>query len=173
MSCSTAFVEIQKHLQIIEQISGKEVQHRSMNTTPVRRVPEPLTRQMLPLLSPAESNGSRRFTVLSYNILAELYATQVAFPSSEPHVLLWQYRVQLILRELELYNADIICLQEVQSTSYHEDLLPAMDRLGFDAVFKKKTQVWTSMWQVFGLRFSDNVCRHLDAFLIAHGRFCN
>lgn len=128
-------------MQIIENMSGKEVQHMSTNTTPVRRAPEPLARRMVSLLPPAEVHGSRRFTVLTYNILAELYATQTAFPSSEPYVLLWQYRVQLILRELELYSADIVCLQEVQSTSFHEDLLPAMDKLGFDAVFKKKTQV--------------------------------
>lgn len=95
---------------------------------------------MVPL-APQTSRNGKRFTVLTYNILADLYATQQAFPTSEPYALLWQYRRQLILQELELYNADIICLQEVQSTSFHEDLRPEMDKRGFDAVFKKKTQV--------------------------------
>lgn len=92
------------------------------------------------------SRKGSRFTVLTYNILAELYATQQAFPTSEPHALLWQYRRQLILQELELYDADIVCLQEVQSTSFHEDLRPEMDKRGFDAVFKKKTQVRLCMY---------------------------
>lgn len=111
-----------------------------LTTPPVQRIPRPLQRRMLPLTSHT-SRKVRRFTVLTYNILADLYATQQAFPTSEPHALLWQYRRQLILQELELYNADIVCLQEVQSTSFHEDLRPEMDKRGFDAVFKKKTQV--------------------------------
>lgn len=100
---------------------------------------------MVPITSMTSRKGSR-FTVLTYNILAELYATQQAFPTSEPHALLWQYRRQLILQELELYDADIVCLQEVQSTSFHEDLRPEMDKRGFDAVFKKKTQVRLCMY---------------------------
>jgi mRNA deadenylase 3'-5' endonuclease subunit Ccr4 len=97
---------------------------------------------MIPIvLLPPGQHPKSRFTVLTYNILAELYATQQAFPTTEQCALLWQYRRQLIMRELALYDADIVCLQEVQSTSFHEDLRPEMDRRGFDAVFKKKTQV--------------------------------
>lgn len=132
-------------MQIVDHQSGKEVEEsqRLLVTTPVRRAPEPAVRRMIPLTLPPYSGQSHqsRFTVLSYNILADLYATQQAFPTSEPYALLWQYRRQLILQELALYDADIVCLQEVQSTSFHEDLRPEMDRRGFDAVFKKKTQV--------------------------------
>lgn len=131
-------------MQVIERTAGLEVAGvcRSIITAAVQRVPEPMVRRMIPLaLRPTAQQQRNRFTVLTYNILADLYATQHAFPSSEAYTLLWQYRRQLILRELALYDADIVCLQEVQSTNFHEDLRPEMDRRGFDAVFKKKTQV--------------------------------
>lgn len=131
-------------MQIVDHRSGRELEEsqRLLVTTPVRRAPEPVVRRMIPLtLAPPGPSLRNRFTVLTYNILADLYATQQAFPTSDPCALLWQYRRQLILQELALYDADIVCLQEVQSTSFHEDLRPEMDRRGFDAVFKKKTQV--------------------------------
>ena len=82
--------------------------------------------------------------MLTYNILADLYTTTQQFPKTETYALQWQYRRQLILKELQQYNADIVCLQEVQSTSFHEDLKPEMDKRGYDSVFKKKTQVRTA-----------------------------
>lgn len=131
-------------MQIVDHRSGRELEdsQRLLVTTPVRRAPEPVVRHMIPLTVPQHGTSLQsRFTVLTYNILADLYATQQAFPTSDPCALLWQYRRQLILQELAMYDADIICLQEVQSNSFHEDLRPEMDRRGFDSVFKKKTQV--------------------------------
>lgn len=130
--------------QIVDHRSGRELEdsQRMLVTTPVRKAPEPVLRRMIPLTLPAHGQVARsRFTVLTYNILADLYATQQAFPSSDPCSLLWQYRRQLIFQELAMYDADIVCLQEVQSTSFHDDLRPEMERRGFDSVFKKKTQV--------------------------------
>ena len=113
----------------------------TLHTTIVRRVAEPIVRQMVALgPAPPDHIAKSRFTVLTYNILADLYTTTQQFPTTETFALHWQYRKQVILKELASYDADIVCLQEVQSTSFHEDLKPEMDRRGFDAVFKKKTQ---------------------------------
>jgi hypothetical protein len=131
-------------VQVVEMRTGQEVEdsHKVVVTGPVRRVSEPVVRRMVPLCpAPPPFVQKSRFTVLTYNILADLYTTSKQFPMSEPFTLQWQYRRQVILKELALYDADIVCLQEVQSTSFHEDLKPEMDRRGFDAVFKKKTQV--------------------------------
>lgn len=133
-------------MQVVDVASGEEVldEQKSVITQPVRRVAEPVPRRMVPLGAPAPPHVQKgRFTVLTYNILADLYCTSQQFPSSETFSLQWQYRRQLILKELAMYDADIVCLQEVQSTSFHEDLKPEMERRGFDTVFKKKTQVRT------------------------------
>lgn len=140
-----------------------EDSHKVVVTSPVRRVSEPVVRQMVSLCPPPPPFIQKsRFTVLTYNILADLYTTSKQFPMSETFALQWQYRRQVILKELALYDADIVCLQEVQSTSFHEDLKPEMDRRGFDAVFKKKTQARSALlcMVVVAQRRWSTLCMH-------------
>lgn len=51
--------------------------------------------------------------ICSWNILAVAYANCKAFPDVEPSVLSWDRRKGQVARALELMNADIVCLQEV------------------------------------------------------------
>jgi CCR4-NOT transcription complex subunit 6 len=81
-----------------------------------------------------------QFRVVTYNILADIYATQQIFPYCPKWALSWRYRRVQILRELEQYDADIICLQEVQQDHFQQFLLPALTRLGYDGVYKPKTR---------------------------------
>lgn len=53
------------------------------------------------------------FTVLSYNILSDAYATNEMYSYCPPWALSWAYRRQNLLREIVAYRADIVCLQEV------------------------------------------------------------
>lgn len=53
------------------------------------------------------------FTVLSYNVLSDLYATSEMYSYCPPWALSWAYRRQNLLREIIGYRADILCLQEV------------------------------------------------------------
>lgn len=61
--------------------------------------------------------------VVSYNILADVYAQtelskNVLYPYCAPYALQLDYRQNLIKKELAGYNADIICLQEVDKGSW-------------------------------------------------------
>ncbi|XP_053385923.1 2',5'-phosphodiesterase 12-like isoform X1 [Mercenaria mercenaria] len=81
--------------------------------------------------------------VISYNILADIYADQdysrdVLYPYCPAYALNIDYRKHLIIKELKGYNGDIICLQEVDSKVYQGDLLTAMEIMGFEGVFKEK-----------------------------------
>lgn len=56
--------------------------------------------------------------VVSYNILADIYAQTelsktVLYPYCAPYALQLDYRQNLVKKELAGYNADILCLQEV------------------------------------------------------------
>lgn len=51
------------------------------------------------------------FRVLTYNILAEIYATRQMYPYCPVWALSWSFRREVLHRELQSYNADIICLQ--------------------------------------------------------------
>nr|CAD7199264.1 unnamed protein product [Timema douglasi] len=86
---------------------------------------------------------SQSFRVVSYNILADLYAdSEVArtqlYPYCPSYALTIDYRKQLILRELLGYNADVICLQEVDSKIFDLDLTPVLGYVGYEGVFHRK-----------------------------------
>uniref|UniRef100_A0A1A9WA61 2',5'-phosphodiesterase 12 n=1 Tax=Glossina brevipalpis TaxID=37001 RepID=A0A1A9WA61_9MUSC len=83
--------------------------------------------------------------MVSYNILADLYAdsdysrTQL-FPYCPPYALKTDYRKQLIMKEVMGYNADIICLQEVDLKIFSFDLQPLLedDQQAFKGLMAQK-----------------------------------
>ncbi|CAD7705110.1 unnamed protein product [Ostreobium quekettii] len=114
-------------------------------TARVRPAPQPPVRAIIPLRhlavpTPAKLLHEGRFTVLTYNILADLYATGDMYGTYCPAwALSWHYRRQNIIKELACYQADVVCLQEVQSDHYEDHVREAMEELGYIGVFKKKT----------------------------------
>lgn len=92
-------------------------------TSRVIPAPSPSPRCLVPVSSvdvigPLDSDGrassSSSFTVLSYNILADAYATNESYSYCPSWALSWPYRRQNLLREIVGYHADIVCLQEVR-----------------------------------------------------------
>ncbi|KAJ0246688.1 Carbon catabolite repressor protein 4 2 [Hirschfeldia incana] len=84
-----------------------------------------------------QSAGS--FTVLSYNILSDTSAGSELYSYCPPWALSWPYRRQNLLREIVAYRADVVCLQEVQSDHFHEIFAPELDKHGYQALYKRKT----------------------------------
>ncbi|XP_014665854.1 PREDICTED: 2',5'-phosphodiesterase 12-like [Priapulus caudatus] len=83
------------------------------------------------------------FRVASYNILADLYADsdfsrEHLFPHCPASALHIDYRKQLFVREIVGYNADIICLQEVDKKIYEHDLSPLLGLMHLDSIYCKK-----------------------------------
>jgi len=83
------------------------------------------------------------FRLLSYNILADIYADSdytrtVLHPYCPPYALEIDYRIQLTLKELDGYNADVLCLQEVDTKIFNGYLEPTFARCGFTGIFAKK-----------------------------------
>ncbi|KAG7318946.1 hypothetical protein KOW79_017420 [Hemibagrus wyckioides] len=81
--------------------------------------------------------------VVTYNILADIYSQTelsktVLYPYCAPYALGLDYRQNLIKKELSGYNADIVCLQEVDKGVFSDSLVPALDAFGMDGVFKVK-----------------------------------
>ncbi|PIA55166.1 hypothetical protein AQUCO_00800120v1 [Aquilegia coerulea] len=85
--------------------------------------PTPHPRLVIPIGPPPT------FRVLTYNLLADCLVNK-----SHSYCLdwaqSWDYRRQNLLREITSYNADILCLQEVQSNHYDNFLRPELDKLG-------------------------------------------
>lgn len=89
----------------------------------------------------ARTNTSRLgFTLLTYNLLAEIYATPDAYPYCAAWALPWNFRRRNILREILTYRADIMCLQEVQADHFENFLAPELDKYSYSGVYKCKTR---------------------------------
>ncbi|CAL4912744.1 unnamed protein product [Urochloa decumbens] len=120
----------------------------SVMTSRVIPAPTPTPRRLIPV-NAADAMGhfdldSRTssfgtFTVLSYNILADTYATSDTYSYCPTWALSWAYRRQNLLREIIGYHADIICLQEVQNNHFEEFFAPELDKHGYQALYKRRT----------------------------------
>ncbi|KAK7244689.1 hypothetical protein RIF29_39514 [Crotalaria pallida] len=114
-------------------------------TSRVIPAPSPTPRQMIPVdgMGHLDADGhitsSGTFTVLSYNILSDAYASNDLYNYCPSWALSWPYRRQNLLREIVGYRADIICLQEVQSDHYEEFFSPELDKHGYYGLYKRKT----------------------------------
>ncbi|XP_032724269.1 2',5'-phosphodiesterase 12 [Lontra canadensis] len=80
---------------------------------------------------------------VSYNLLADTYAQtefsrSVLYPYCAPYALELDYRQNLIQKELTGYNADLICLQEVDRNVFTDSLVPALEAFGLEGVFRIK-----------------------------------
>jgi mRNA deadenylase 3'-5' endonuclease subunit Ccr4 len=72
------------------------------------------------------------FTILTYNCLASNLAETQYFPQTNPVHLDFSYRSKLFERELQSFNADIVCLQEMHKDDFHQWLSPFLSQLGYD-----------------------------------------
>ncbi|XP_049869288.1 2',5'-phosphodiesterase 12 [Pectinophora gossypiella] len=87
--------------------------------------------------------SGKSFRCVSYNILADLYCDSdftrtVLHPYCPPYALHIDYRKQLIMKELLGYNADIMCLQEVDRKIFVHCLQPFFEMQGLNGSFYKK-----------------------------------
>ncbi|KAM6547864.1 hypothetical protein CsatB_019540 [Cannabis sativa] len=121
-----------------------------VNTILTNRVipaPSPSPRRLVPVCGAdvmglevdGRMSSSGTFTVLSYNILSDVYATSDIYSYCPSWALSWPYRRQNLLREIVGYRADIVCLQEVQNDHFDEFFSPELDKHGYQALYKRKT----------------------------------
>ncbi|KAA8521485.1 hypothetical protein F0562_012158 [Nyssa sinensis] len=103
------------------------------------RPPKPLDYRNWEFARPGPPPHCERFTVLSYNILADYLAinhrSKLYFHIPR-HVLDWEWRKKNIIFELGLWSADILCLQEVDRFQDLEELLKLR---GYNGIWKMRT----------------------------------
>lgn len=89
------------------------------------------------------------FKFLSYNVFSDGKCTKIRYSSTKS----WFHRKTKLLQEIKTYNADIMCLQDVDH--YADWWQPQLMYMGYDSLYKKRT---------------DEVEEHLDGVLIAYKR---
>lgn len=98
--------------------------------------------------------GEKSLRVISYNILADLYADgdfarKHLFPTCPSYAMDIDYRKQLLIKELLGYNGDLICMQEVDEKVFNYDLEPVLSHIGFEGHFDAKAGQVTEGLAVF------------------------
>uniref|UniRef100_A0A1B6L0R0 2',5'-phosphodiesterase 12 n=1 Tax=Graphocephala atropunctata TaxID=36148 RepID=A0A1B6L0R0_9HEMI len=94
----------------------------------------------------SQRTSYQRLRVVSYNLLADVYSS-TSFAQSElfgycpTYALNIDYRKQLFLKELLGYNADLVCLQEVETKLFESDLVPVLGEQGLVGVHAKKSTI--------------------------------
>ncbi|XAR70934.1 Poly(A)-specific ribonuclease [Bertholletia excelsa] len=103
------------------------------------RTQKPLDYRNWEFAKPGPAPYCERFTVLSYNILADYLAinhrSKLYFHIPQ-HMLAWEWRKRSIIFELGLWSADILCFQEVDR---FRDLEEALKLRGYNGIWKMRT----------------------------------
>ncbi|KAI3383764.1 hypothetical protein SNEBB_002924 [Seison nebaliae] len=86
---------------------------------------------------------SSKFTILSYNILCEQYASKTLYAYCPTDSLDWRNRRDVILREILKYRTSIIALQEVEAEQYDTFFRPHLAEYNYDGVFGVKSRANT------------------------------
>lgn len=86
------------------------------------------------------SQNADTFTLMSYNTLCQHYATTKLYKYTPSWALDWEFRRNALKEEILRYNTDLICLQEVETRTYHEFWLPIMESAGYNGFFFCKSR---------------------------------
>ncbi|EIN12059.1 glucose-repressible alcohol dehydrogenase transcriptional effector [Punctularia strigosozonata HHB-11173 SS5] len=98
------------------------------------------------LISPAEREAMQSdpnvetLTVLCFNVLCERAATERLYGYTPSWALQWDYRKELIMAEITNYDADVLCLQEVDIGQYEDFFVPLLAEQGYDGVYWPKSR---------------------------------
>ena len=108
----------------------------------------------MPIVSPLRDDFSRverseqerhnTIRLMTYNVLADLYVSRemddesLMFPHVEYEYVRKARRFPMIVAEILSYNADIVCLQEVDGSIYDSYFEPVMQAMGYDAFYSNK-----------------------------------
>lgn len=112
--------------------------------------PTPEVRELLAAPGPPEP---AHFSVMTFNILAEMLCTTDQFPGVASAILDWDQRRWLIEREVAYRLPDILCVQELQGRAdgeldgdHRAALGAALQRLGYDHRYVRKGRKDVASW---------------------------
>ncbi|OQS06757.1 hypothetical protein THRCLA_01225 [Thraustotheca clavata] len=81
--------------------------------------------------------GKETVSILSYNVMRQMHATPKYKPYCHEYVLSAARRKELLLEEILSYDADIVCLQEVDD--YELYWVTRLNAAGYDSVYHQRT----------------------------------
>lgn len=80
------------------------------------------------------------FTLMTYNTLCQHYATTKLYKYTPSWALDWNFRRNALKDEITRLGTDVVCLQEVETRTFHEFWVPVMEAIGYNGYFFSKTR---------------------------------
>ncbi|PNS21362.1 hypothetical protein CAC42_1141 [Sphaceloma murrayae] len=93
--------------------------------------------------TPINTGEEDRFTVFDANILCPKYVTATQYPYVPSRALAWDRRREMVINEIRHRNADIVCLQEIDSESFNEEFRPNLAANDYKGIFWQKSRAQT------------------------------
>ncbi|KAL5231274.1 hypothetical protein ABZP36_030050 [Zizania latifolia] len=78
-----------------------------------------------------------QFRLVSYNILAQVYVKSSSFPHSPSACLKWKARSKAVLTELKSFDADLMCIQELDE--YDTFYMKNMENSGYSSIYIQRS----------------------------------
>lgn len=127
-------------LSMVSDINGtaKLLSYLLDNLTVCPRPPE---REWIQIAPPRSRQMT--FSVMSYNVLCDKYATRQQYGYCPSWALAWDYRKTIIMKELLDLTPDIIALQEVETEQYYAFFQPELAAQGYEGIFSPKSRART------------------------------
>ncbi|QBM90505.1 RNA exonuclease NGL2 [Metschnikowia aff. pulcherrima] len=97
-----------------------------------------ISRAFLSLPNSNPGNGPK-ISVMTYNTLAQALVNRKRYPTSGT-ALRWANRSKVIFEEITDYSPDILCLQEVDTSTWDREWTPKLKQLGYQATFHASRQ---------------------------------
>ena len=96
-------------------------------------------------LEPAAAARAADFSIMTYNVLADMLCTTEQFPKTDVAALDWAHRRGLILHEVSEWLPDLLCLQELQGNAagagaddHHAAMMRELAPKGYDGRYVRK-----------------------------------
>ncbi|KAF8001162.1 hypothetical protein HF325_004951 [Metschnikowia pulcherrima] len=97
-----------------------------------------ISRAFLSVPNANPGNGPK-ISVMTYNTLAQALVNRKRYPTSGT-ALRWANRSKVIFEEITDYSPDILCLQEVDTSTWDREWAPKLKQLGYQATFHASRQ---------------------------------
>ncbi|WAR08712.1 CCR4-like protein [Mya arenaria] len=98
-----------------------------------------LNRTFVPNPGYVPTDPSKQFSIASYNMLADCHLFRNDYSFTEAQFLAPEYRLKTVIEELKYLDSDIVCMQEVAPDYYNGQLAPALKSIGYEGLFKQRT----------------------------------
>jgi hypothetical protein len=112
------------------------------------------------VVSSGAQDGAKKksFRILSYNVLSDFKTSFLHHTTTRN----WDNRKLALLNEIRTYNIDIICLQDVDH--YQDWWRPQLTLLGYDTVYKQRTQTKNFHYEGVMIAFRRDVFQLFKSF---------